>query len=113
MIYSNYFLHILLLQYDDIESNPEPPNEKIKNLSCCPWKVNSLLASNLTKIWNLEVYNAIYQHDFICISETYFDYSACRTQRLQFDQSRPSKQYKKRRSLVPSIKKQVFALSTH
>ena len=34
-----------------------------------------LTAHNLTKISHLEAYKAIYMHDFICISETFFDSS--------------------------------------
>ena len=48
---------------------------QIKNLSCCHWNVNSLVAQNLSKITQLEAYNSLYKHDFICISETYFDSS--------------------------------------
>ena len=46
-----------------------------KNLSCCHWNGNSLIAHNLSKIPLLEAYNVIYKHDFLCISETYFDSS--------------------------------------
>ena len=48
-------------------------------------------------ISHLEAENAIYKHDFIYISETYFDSSVLKgdkkytTQWLQFDQDRPSK----------------------
>ena len=71
--YSTYFLHILLLQHGDIETNPGPQKEKTKNLSCCHWNVNSLIAHNLSKLAQLEAYNSVYKHDFICISETFFD----------------------------------------
>ena len=67
-------MHVLLLQHGDIETNPGPTKEKIKNLSCCHWNVNSLIAHNF-KISPLEAYNAIHQHGFICISETFFDSS--------------------------------------
>ena len=63
-----------MLQHGDIETNPGPTKEKIKNLSCCHWNVNSLIAQNF-KISHLEAYNAIHQHGFICISETFFDSS--------------------------------------
>ena len=63
-----------MLQHGDIETNPGPTKEKIKNLSCCHWNVNSLIAHNF-KISHLEAYNAIHQHGFICISETFFDSS--------------------------------------
>ena len=73
--YSTYFLHILLLQHGDIETNPGPQKEKKKNLSCCYWNVNSLIARNLSKLSQLEAYNSVCKHDFICISETFFDSS--------------------------------------
>ena len=75
VLFSTYFLHVLFLQHGDIETNPGPTNEKIKNLSFCHWNVNSLIAHNVTKISHLEAYNAISKHDFICISETFFDSS--------------------------------------
>ena len=34
-----------------------------------------LYHTSLAKISNLEAHNAIYRHDFICISETFFDSS--------------------------------------
>ena len=71
-----YFLHLLLLQHGVIESNPGPRNEQTdKNLSCCHWNVNSLLARNLAWISQIEAYNSLLNHDFICISETSFDSS--------------------------------------
>ena len=39
VVYTTHILHILLLQQGDIETNPGPPKEKIKNLSCCHWNV--------------------------------------------------------------------------
>ena len=36
---------------------------------------NSLLAHNLAKIFQVEAYSSLFNHDFICISETYFDSS--------------------------------------
>ena len=39
VVLSGYFLHLLLLQHGDIESNPRPRNNQIKNLSCCHWNV--------------------------------------------------------------------------
>ena len=68
-------MHIILLQHGHIETNPGPQKEELKSLSCCRWNVNSLIAHNLYKTSLLEVHNAIYKHDFLCISETYFDFS--------------------------------------
>ena len=72
VVYSTYFLHILLLQHGDIETNPRPQKEKKKNLSFCHWNVNSLIAHILYKLTHLEAYSSVYKHDFICISETLF-----------------------------------------
>ena len=70
-----YFIHLLLvlLQHGNIESNPGPKNKQVNNLSCCHWNVSSLLAQNLSKISQIEAHSSLYSHDFICISETYFD----------------------------------------
>ena len=75
VLYFMYFLHLLLLQHGDIERNPGPQSGQIKNLSCCHWNVNSLIAQNLSKITQLEAYNSLYKHDFICIFETCVDSS--------------------------------------
>ena len=75
VVYSTYFLHILLLQHGDIETNPGPQKEKKKNFSRCHWNVNSLIANDLSKLSQLEAYNSVYKHDFICISETFFQSS--------------------------------------
>ena len=75
VLYSCYFLHLLLLQHGDIESNPGPKKEQIKYISCCHWNVNSLLAQNMCKISQIEAYNSLYNYDFICVSETFFDSS--------------------------------------
>ena len=67
------YLFLLLLQHGDIESNLDSKNKQVKNLSCCHWNVNSLLAQNLSKNSQIKAYNSLYSHDFICILETYFD----------------------------------------
>ena len=64
---------MLLLQHGNIETNSGPQKEKNKNLSCCHWNVNSLLAHNLSKLSQLEAYDSVYKHDLIYISETFFD----------------------------------------
>ena len=70
-----YITHLLLLliQHGDIESNLEPKNKQVASLSCCMWNMNKLLAQTLSKIFQIEGYNSLYSHDFICISDTYFD----------------------------------------
>ena len=59
----------------ETDSNPGPKKEQIKYLSCCHWNVNSLLAQNMRKISQTEAYKLLYNYNFICISETYFDSS--------------------------------------
>ena len=70
-----YSIHLLLLllQHGDIESKPGPKNKQVNNLPCCLWNVSSWMAQILSKISQIEAYNSLYSHDFICISETYFD----------------------------------------
>ena len=53
-LYFVYFLHLLLLQHGDIEKNPGPQSGQIKNLSCCRYNVNSLVAQNVSKITQLK-----------------------------------------------------------
>ena len=54
VLYFVYFLHLLLFQHGDIVRNSGPQSGQIKNLSCCHWNVNSLVAQNLSKITQLE-----------------------------------------------------------
>ena len=42
----------------------------LKNFSCCHWNFSNLIAHNVSKTSLLEAYNAVYRHDFLCISET-------------------------------------------
>ena len=84
-LYFVYFYHLLLLHHGDIECNPGPQSGQIKNLSCCHRNVNSLVAQNSSKITQLEAC----KHDFVCISETYFDSSV-----LEGDSSFQLDQYK-------------------
>ena len=56
-----------------LESNSGPMNEQMNNLLFFHWNVDSSLAQNLSKISQIEACNSLHSHDFICISETYFD----------------------------------------
>ena len=69
------YLHLILLQHGDIESNPEPDKTKLKKLCCCHCNVNILVVHNFSKLCQLEAYKSLYNYDFICISETYLDSS--------------------------------------
>jgi len=76
-IYLLIFLYLFtfLSCHGDIELNPGPRKEKKNSLSVCHWNLNSLSAHNFSKLTQLKAYNAIYKHDFICLSETFLDSS--------------------------------------
>ena len=69
-----YFCSLLLL-HGDIELNPEPRNSKNNLPSFRQWYLNSLPAHNFAKMLLLKAYNAMCKYNFICLSETYLDYS--------------------------------------
>ena len=56
-------------------TEPRSKKRKKNSLSVCHWNLNSLSAHNFSKLTQLKAYNAIYKHDFICLSETYLDSS--------------------------------------
>ena len=74
-ILSLLFVCSLLLLHGDVESNPGPRNSKKHLPLFCHWDLKSLPAHNFSKMLLLKAYNAIYKHDFICLSETYLDSS--------------------------------------
>ena len=76
-IYLLILLHLLIFlsRHVDNELNPGARKEKKNSLSVCHWNLNSLSAHNYSKLTELKAYNAIYKHDFICLSETYLDSS--------------------------------------
>ena len=53
-MYFMFFLHLLLLQHGDIERNPGLQSGQIKNLLCCQWNANCLVAQTLSKITQLK-----------------------------------------------------------
>ena len=67
-------VHLLLPQHRYIKKNPGPQSGQRKNLLCCHWNINSLVAQNLSKTSQLEAYNSLYNHEDTCISETYQTY---------------------------------------
>ena len=69
-----YFCYILL-SHGDIEVNPGPKKNCSTTFSFCHWNLNSLSAHNYVKLSSLQVYNSVYKHDVICLSETYLDNS--------------------------------------
>ena len=42
LFFYNTIIFLLLVQYGDIEINPEPKKKQPKYFSCCQWNVNSL-----------------------------------------------------------------------
>ena len=73
-LFYSLFYQILLLLHGDVETNPGP-NKKYKPFTCCHWNVNSLTAHNMVKLPSIAAYNTIHKYHFICISETYLDFS--------------------------------------
>ena len=73
--YYSTIICLLLVQHGDIEINPGPRKKQPKYFLCCHSNVSSLLAHN--KISLLTAYDAIHQHDVICLSETFFDFLVC------------------------------------
>ena len=71
-----------MIEHQEIGSNPRPKNSQInKNLSCCHWNVNSLLALKFSKVTQIDTYKSSSSHDFASISETYFDSSVLEADR--------------------------------
>ena len=71
-------MFIILRYHGDTEPNPGPRKLKTINFSNCHWNLNSLSAHNFysfSKLTQLKAYNSIYKYDFICLSETYLDFS--------------------------------------
>ena len=66
---------MLLILCGDIETNPGPYNENNQTISVCHWNLNGIAAYNYIKHSLLEAYNALYNYDIICISETFLDSS--------------------------------------
>ena len=66
------YIRLALIISGDIETNPGP-NLDDQNLTVCHWNLNGIVANDFIKIAGLEAYNAIYNFDIICISETYLD----------------------------------------
>ena len=65
--------YFLLIRSGDIETNPGPHNKD--SLSICHWNLNGISAQNYVKLSMLEAYNAIYDYDIICISETFLNFT--------------------------------------
>ena len=62
-----------------IEENPGPKPNSCEYLSICHWKLNSVSAHNLIKLFLLRAYISINKIDIICPSETYLETNLVRT----------------------------------
>ena len=69
------FFCYILLTHGDIEVNPGTKKNCSTNFSFCHWNLNSLSAHNYVQLSSLQAYNSVYEHDVICLSETYLDNS--------------------------------------
>ena len=68
-----FFIALLIITHDYIETNPGPKSKNSKHFSCCYWNVNSILAYD--KLSLLTAYSSTQHYDIICISETYLESS--------------------------------------
>ena len=71
----NVFLSILILKVGDIELNPGLQKHSHSYFSWHHWNLNSLATDNYSKVVALKACNSIYKYDFICICQTFLDYS--------------------------------------
>ena len=74
LIFNIFIQYFLLTICGDIETNPGPSNDA-KSLSICHWNLNGISTQNYVKLSMIEAYNALYNYDIICISETFLDSS--------------------------------------
>ena len=74
-LFTLLYLFVVLQCHGDIELNPGPKNLKNKLLSVCHWNLNSLTAHDYSKLTQLKAYISLYKYDFICLSETYLDFT--------------------------------------
>ena len=74
LILNIFIQYFLLTVCGDIETNPGPSNDA-KSLSICHWNLNGISTQNYVKLSMIEAYNALYNYDIICISETFLNSS--------------------------------------
>ena len=70
---SRCYIYVLFQCHGDIELNPGSKKFKNKSLSVWHCNLDSLTAHNYSKFTQVKAYNALYNYDFICLSETYLD----------------------------------------
>ena len=68
-----FFMKMQLLRCGDIHSNPGPSDKN--KLSISHWNLNSLSVRNFEKLGSIEAFNAVVNHDIICLSETFLNSS--------------------------------------
>ena len=74
------FFVLLLLCHGDVESNSgSKKSGNCQPLKFCDWNLNSILSENCFKISLLKSFNALYNYDFICLSETFLSLSVSST----------------------------------
>ena len=79
-VLATYVLHVwlyLILAKGSrgIEQNPGPKSNSCQSFSISHWNRNSISAHNFLKISLLRTYIATHEMDFMCLSETYLDFS--------------------------------------
>ena len=71
-----YFLHLLLLRHGDTESNPgQGVSEPLKPFHLATGMSIVYYLTTWLRFPKLKFTNSLFNHEFICISETYFDSS--------------------------------------
>ena len=74
-LFTLLYMFALLRCHGDIELNPGPKKLRNKSLSVCHWNLDILTAHNYSKLTQLKGYTSMYEHDSICLLETYLDSS--------------------------------------
>ena len=62
-----------ILLCGNVEWNPGPRLNSSKCFSICHWNLNSITSHSFIKVSFLLAYNAIYNFDIICLSESYLN----------------------------------------
>ena len=69
------YISVLLQCHGNIELNPGPRKSKGNTVFVCHWNLSIITAPNFSKLKQLKAYILTYKYDFICLSETFLDFS--------------------------------------
>ena len=71
LFFDTIFSKILLVNSDDIETNPGP--RKCCPIKFCQWNLNGLVAPDFIKVPLIEAFISTQNVDILCLSETFLD----------------------------------------